>query len=126
MVRCEAIVFLQISAIAAVAVMASSFLSWPVACFLSMIIYLMGTARPYMQDMAKFWGEAVESSAGYVMEALGMILPNFSFYRATQYISDGEIISGEKLAFLFNQTSMSVLGLAVIAYLLLRCRELAK
>jgi hypothetical protein len=125
-VRCEAIVFLQVSAIAAVAVMASSFLSWPVACFLSMVIYLMGTARPYMQEMAKFWGQAAESLSSYMMGALGSILPNFALYRATQYISEGEIISGEKLADLFNQTSLSVVCLVVMAYLFLRCRELAK
>ncbi len=124
--RCEAIVFLQVSAIAAVAVMASSFLSWPVACFLSMVIYLMGTARPYMQEMAKFWGQAAESLSSYTMGALGRILPNFALYQATQYISEGEIISGEKLADLFNQTSLSVVGLVVMAYLFLRCRELAK
>ena len=86
----------------------------------------MGTARPYMQEMAKFWGQAAESLSSYTMGALGMILPNFALYRATQYISEGEVISGEKLADLFNQTSLSVVGLAVMAYLFLRCRELAK
>ena len=124
--RCEAIVFLQVSAIAAVGVMASSFLSWPVACFLSMIIYLLGAARPYMQEMAGFWGETAEDLSTYAMGGLGMILPNFAIYRASEFISEGEIISGEKLAFLFDITSLSVLCLAVLAYLFLRGRELAK
>ena len=124
--RCETIVFLQVSAIAAIAVMASSFLSWPVACFLSMVIYLLGSARPYMQVIVEFWGQAAERTSNYTAGVLGGLVPNFGLYKATEYISKGEIISGEKLAALFNQTSVCVVGLTVVAYLFLRCRELAK
>ncbi|GAH42240.1 unnamed protein product [marine sediment metagenome] len=126
LLRCEAIVFLQLVSIAAVAVMASSLLSWPVACFLSLAIYLVGSLRPYLQDVTQFWGHLDKTLAGYAIKGAATVVPNFASYRASEYIGVGEIINLDKLSGLLIHTSVFVVGLMMLAYLLLRSRELGK
>jgi hypothetical protein len=124
--RCEAIVLLQVVSIAGVSVMASSFLSWPVACFLSLTIYLIGSVRDYLQTIAQFWGRFSGTLASYAMNGLTTVFPNFASYRASEYIGQGEIISSVKLAELFIHTSLCVVVMLMLGYLFLRGRELTK
>ena len=124
--RCEAIIFLQVASIAAVAVMASSFLSWPVACLLSLSIYLIGSVRPYLEKLTHFWGQLSDTLAGYTIQGLATVLPNFAGYRASEYIAQGEVIALDKLAQLLIHTSGCIVALLMLAYLFLRSRELAK
>ena len=124
--RCEAIVLLQVVSITAVSVMASSFLSWPVACFLSLTIYLIGSVSDYLQGMAQFWGRFSGTLTGYALEGLRTILPNFASYQASEYIGQGEIIASAKLAELFIHTSLCAVVMLMLGYLFLRSRELAK
>ena len=124
--RCEAIIFMQVATIAAVAVMASSFLSWPVACFLSMSIYLVGSVSPYLEKLTQFWGQLGDTLAGYGMKSLSTVLPNFAAYRASEYIAQGEVIASDKLAALLIHTGICIVALLMLAYLCLRSRELAK
>ena len=124
--RCEAIVFLQLLSIAAVAVMSSSFLSWPVACFLSLAIYLVGSVQNYLQNLAQFWGPLSKTVSGEAFKSLATVLPNFAGYQASQYIAEGELIALNKLAGLFIHTSLCMVILMMLAYLLLCSRELSK
>ncbi|NIA07444.1 MAG: hypothetical protein GWP14_07400 [Actinobacteria bacterium] len=124
--RCEAIVLMQVVSIAAVSVMASSFLSWPVACFLALTIYLIGSVSDYLQSMAQFWGRFSGTLAGYAMEGLNTILPNFASYQASEYIAQGELIASAKLAELFIHTTLCTVVMLMLGYLFLRSRELAK
>ena len=100
--------------------------SWPVACFLSMVIYLVGAARESLQGVVNFWGTASEAATNYVIGMLGAVLPDFSAYRVTEFIAEGEVIGLDKLAELFTRSVLWGLGLVVLAYLFIRCRELAK
>ena len=126
LLRCEAIVFMQLATIAAVAVMASSFLSWPVACFLSIVIYLIGAAGSFIREQITLWGTGAAVAAHYVIKGLLVVLPNFSIYQATEKIAEGDLIPVGKLSELFGLTCLWVVGSALLAYLLLRSRELAK
>ena len=124
--RCEVIVLLQVISIAGISVMASSFLSWPVACFLSMTIYLIGSVREYLQNMVQFWGRLSGTLTGYAMEGLSTVLPDFGSYRASEFIAQGELIASTKLAELFIHTVLCTLFMVMLGYLFLRSRELAK
>lgn len=126
LVFCEAIVFMHLTVIAAVAVTASSFLSWPVACFLSIVIYLVGAAGGFLREQVTLWGEGAASVAHYVIQSLLIVLPDFSLYQATERIADGDLIPLGKLSLLLGFTLLWTGGSALLGYLLLRSRELAK
>ena len=91
-----------------------------------MVIYLLGSAQAFLQRTMRFHGITSEKITGMVVALVAQILPDFQTYKATGFISQGELIPLVKISVLFNHTTLCVVGMLVAGYLFLRCRELAK
>jgi hypothetical protein len=131
--RATLLMLLQLAFLAALGVLAGSFLSFPVAVLLCMALLLISLGRPFIADAVKISsvfapGVDLFTAAGYVsMQLLSLLLPDFGSTWPSDNLVDGLYISWTSL----GETASLTVGLRALAALALGClifrkRELAR
>jgi hypothetical protein len=131
--RATLLMLLQLAFLAALGVLAGSFLSFPVAMLVCMSLLLVALGRPFITDAVKVSsifapGVDVITASGYLsMQLLALLLPDFASTWPTDSLVDGLYISWTSL----GETASLTVGLRALAALALGCfifrrRELAR
>jgi len=124
------LMLIQLMFLAGIAVLAGSFLSFPVACLVCFGVLPFSIAREFISDAVSYsdWGFGVQGVlANYIVKLMNIILPDFSSTSPGGYLVDGMIISWDHLA----STAVLTLAVRTLIVLLVACiifqkRELAR
>ena len=130
--RVAAVLWLKLAFLAAVGVAAATFLSFPVACLVSMGVFLVAESSSFLVESLDLYASKTEEGVNYfamVIRAVAVPLAyGFEWYgdlRPTQSLVDGRMLSWGSLsggAALLIGSSVLVLGIGLLIF---RKRELA-
>ena len=129
--RGAGLVLLQVAFLAAVALLCSTFLSYPVAVLVTKFICALALMRPFLNQAVDpaYWTDSdFWVRAGYVvLKALGPLLPDFTSVSASDGLVNGLAFSWANMGeTAFVQIAVRVLLLLVLGCLILHRRELAQ
>ncbi len=130
--RIMAVLWVKLAMLAMIAVWASSFASFPVACLMSISVFLIGESAGFVQSALPAWKMDTESVVGVVRTGIyhfaDTISGFFSIYhelKPTQRIADGRVLDWAQVS-----SGVLVLSLAIAVFFMLsvyifRKRQLA-
>ncbi len=134
-VRGVALIFVQLAFLAALAVLAGSFVSFSVACLLCFVLMVFMVARDYLVGAVSSRAAMVEFGifarfSQIVVKTMNVLLPDFARTSPAEALVEGMMIPWWGAGSL-GETSLLALGLQttlllVIACLIFRKRELAR
>ncbi len=127
--RIMLMVYSQLTFLAMLGVSAATFLSFPSAIFVSIVLYFIGTINLFIVDSLKYFGEGVFFFIfNKVVSALIWLLPQFDGDRdPTRFLVNSELITWSFLGRVFL-TIVFVKGLLlmIMGIIIFRKREIAK
>lgn len=139
-VRAGVMILLRLTFIAIVGIFASTFLSFPVAVLLSLVVFMIGHMADFvmgdlLSDLYLFGTSAVppgtplhggDQAIRAVLSWFFLLFPNFNAYDITPALADGQVINAGAIWHCFLWLPLIRGGiLAVAAWYIFRRRELA-
>ncbi|MBI1371086.1 MAG: hypothetical protein GC162_20850 [Planctomycetes bacterium] len=133
-VRAMISMWVKLAFLAMLGLMAATFLGFPVACMLSLLVYVAAAASPFLVDAVRGVSSKPDDTFGYIelgmkyiAQAVIAIVGRYADYRATPLVIDGRLFS-------WADTGGCVLWIGVvwtgmvglIAWLIFQRRELAR
>ncbi len=122
--RTVAMIYMRLGFLSLLGVAAGSYLSFPVALFLVMTVYVFGSIRNFMSEALE-WNAA--PGVADVLEAVMSIFPNLGLYDPVPLIEKGRYVSELLMGGCFLWMVVVQGGVIILlGYLLFRYRELAQ
>jgi len=124
-VRGVSVVFFRLVFLAALATMASTFLSFPVAVLLSLVVFFTVSISGFVLESFSYVDASVSKIYANTLALLIKGLPQFDKYNPSAYLIDGRLIDAE----MFSWAAWSVVWAAVLmvmGLLIFSSKELAR
>jgi len=126
-IRAVLLVFVRLVFLAALAVFAGSFLSFPVAVLLCLAVFTMASMSGFIFESFGYLGANVSRIYYYSFKPIVGFLPQFDKYSASGFLVPGRLLSWSLLAKLgFTTLGLKALPLALLSLLIFSYREIAK
>ncbi|MGA2173186.1 MAG: hypothetical protein ABSG82_09315 [Sedimentisphaerales bacterium] len=128
-IRAVLLVFVHLVFLAALAVFAGSFLSFPVAILLCLAVFTMANMSGFI---AESFGEGVVGGNVskvyyYSLRPLVLLLPQFDQEAVSQFLVPARLLSWPSLAGMsFSTLCLKTIPLVVLSLIIFSCREIAK
>ncbi len=126
-IRATLLILCRLVFLAALGILAGSFLSFPVAILFCLVIFSIGTVSGFILSSFDLMGHGWSDIYGYVIKMLIHLLPRFDKYNPTEYLVPARLLPWSflgRVAFwmvCIKASLLLVLGLVVFSF-----RELAK
>ena len=125
--RAVALIFVKLVFLAALGIFAGSFLSFPVAVLLCLMVFVTGTVSGFVLESFSYLGSQLSFVYEYSLKLLVQVLPQFDQINPTGFLVAGRLIPWSLVAW----TGVVVTGLKAILLLavglwLFQSREIAK
>jgi hypothetical protein len=125
--RAVLLVFTRLVFLAALAVFAGSFLSFPVAILLCLAVFAMANMSGFIADSFEAVGVGVTQFYMYVLKPLFMLMPAFDQLSPSKFLVPARLLSWELLASLsFSTVCLKAIPLVILSLLIFTYREIAK
>jgi hypothetical protein len=125
--RAVLLIFVRLIFLAALAVFAGSFLSFPVAILLCLAVFTMANMSGFINESFDFLGENVNKVYYYSLKPLISLLPQFDQFSPSKFLVPARLLSWSLLAKLgFSTLCLKALPLALLSLLIFSYREIAK
>jgi len=125
--RAVLLVFFRLVFLAVLGILASTFLSFPVAILLCLVVFFTGTISGFITESFEFLGGGIGGIYHYAVLPLIQLLPKFDEFNPTEYIVGARLLSwtlvGKVFAFMLGIKAVLLLLLAVLIF---RYKEIAK
>ncbi|MCF7976013.1 MAG: hypothetical protein K9N55_19505 [Phycisphaerae bacterium] len=124
-IRGVCVVFFRLVFLAALACLASTFLSFPVAVLMSLVVFFTVSISGFVLEAFTFMDAAVGKIYNNTLALLIKGLPQFDKYNPAAYLVDGRLIDAE----MFNWASWTIVWAAVlmgVGLLIFSGKELAR
>lgn len=126
-VRAVLLIFIRLVFLAALAVLASSFLSFPVAILLCISVFAVANISGFLLESFEFLSENLSKLYFYVFQPLIRILPEFDKYHPSHFLVPGRLISWAFLAQAVGfMVGIKSLLLLIVGIIIFSYREIAK
>ncbi len=126
-IRVVFIIFVRLVFLAALAIFAGSFLSFPVAILLCLAVFTMANMSGYIGESYNVVGGQPNSLYSYILKPFIMLLPAFDQLTAAEYLVPGRLLSWPVFAWHgFAVLFLKSLPLAIMSLLVFSFREIAK
>jgi ABC-type transport system involved in multi-copper enzyme maturation permease subunit len=125
--RALALIFMKLIFLAALGIFASSFLSFPVAVLLCLVVFLTGTVSAFVLESFSYMGGQLSLFYEYTLKLLVQVLPQFDRINPTDFLVAGRLIPWSLLAW----SGVVMVGIKAILLLavglwIFRSREIAR
>jgi len=125
--RAVALIFVKLVFMAALGIFAGSFLSFPVAVLLCLVVFLTGTVSGFVLESFGYLGSQLSVVYEYSLKLLVQVLPQFDQISPTGFLVAGRLIPWSMVAW----TGVAIVGLKAILLLgvglwVFRSREIAR
>ena len=97
-VRAGLMIFIRLIFLACLGVLASTFLSFPVAIMFCLVIFFVATFSGFVVDSFNYLGEGVGGVYTYTVTPLIKLLPQFDKFNPTKFLVPGRLIGWSLLA----------------------------
>ncbi len=125
--RAVLLIFTRLVFLAALAIFAGSFLSFPVAILLCLAVFTMANMSGFIAESFDVVGVGVTSFYSYVLKPLIMLMPEFDQLSPSKFLVPARLLSWSLLAKLsFYTVCLKAIPLAIISLLIFTYREIAK
>ena len=126
-VRAILLIFIRLIFLAALAVFAGSFLSFPVAILLCLSVFTMANMSGFIAESYDVVGAGPGGLYSYVLKPLIMLLPEFDQVSPSKFLVPARLLSWPLLGWLgFTTVCLKTLPLAIMSLLIFTYREIAK
>jgi hypothetical protein len=126
-VRAVLLIFVRLVFLAALAIFAGSFLSFPVAILLCLSVFTMANMSGYIGESYHVVGSQPSGVYGYFLKPLSMFLPEFDQVSPSKFLVPARLFSWSSLGWLsFTTVCLKALPLAIMSLLIFTYREIAK
>jgi hypothetical protein len=126
-IRAALLIFVRLVFLAALAVFAGSFLSFPVAILLCLSVFTMANMSGYIGESYHVVGAQPNGLYSYVLKPLIMLLPEFDQVSPSKFLVPARLFSWSFLGWLsFTTVCLKALPLAIMSLLIFTYREIAK
>jgi len=126
---CRSVVMIMLSLIflGCLGFLAASFLSFPVAILLCLVVFFSGTISGFILDSFEHLGRAMSVIYFYTIKPLVLLLPRFDEISPSHFMVSGKLLTwsllGETAGILVGVKSLLLLGLSLLIF---TYREIAK
>ena len=125
--RAILLIFTRLIFLAALAIFAGSFLSFPVAILLCLAVFAMANMSGFIAESFEVVGVGVTSFYAYVLKPLFMLMPEFDQLSPSKFLVPARLLSWSLLAKLsFYTVCLKAIPLAIFSLLIFTYREIAK
>ena len=126
-IRAVLLIFVRLVFLAALAVFAGSFLSFPVAILLCLSVFTMANMSGYIGESYHVVGAQPNGLYSYVLKPLIMLLPEFDQVSPSKFLVPARLLSWSALGWLsFTTVCLKALPLVIMSLLIFTYREIAK
>ena len=126
-VRAVLLIFVRLVFLAALAVFAGSFLSFPVAILLCLSVFTMANMSGFIGESYHVVGAQPGGLYSYCLKPLIMLLPEFDQVSPSKFLVPARLFSWSLLGWLsFTTVCLKALPLAIMSLLIFTYREIAK
>jgi len=126
-IRAALLIFVRLVFLAALAVFAGSFLSFPVAILLCLSVFTMANMSGYIGESYHVVGAQPSGLYSYLLKPLIMLLPEFDQVSPSKFLIPARLFSWSSLGWLsFTTVCLKALPLAIMSLLIFTYREIAK
>jgi len=126
-IRAALLIFVRLVFLAAFAVFAGSFLSFPVAILLCLSVFGMANMSGYIGESYHAVGVQPSGLYSYFLKPLIMLLPEFDQISPSKFLVPARLFSWSSLGWLsFTTICLKALPLAIMSLLIFTYREIAK
>jgi hypothetical protein len=125
--RAVLLVFFQLVFLAALAIFAGSFLSFPVAILLCLAIFTMANMSGFIGESFEFPTSKISWIYEYSLKPLIGMLPELDRYNVSKFVVPARLLSWELLGWLgFTTLFLRTLPLIILSLIIFAYREIAK
>jgi hypothetical protein len=125
--RAVLLIFVRLVFLAALAVFAGSFLSFPVAILLCLSVFTMANMSGYIGESYHVVGAQPSGLYSYLLKPLIMLLPEFDQVSPSKFLVPARLFSWSLLGWLsFTTVCLKAMPLAIMSLLIFTYREIAK
>ncbi len=125
--RAVLLILLRLIFLACLGILAASFLSFPVAILLCIVIFFTASFSGFCLESFDFLGEDLSVVYRYTIRPVILLLPQFDKFNPTKYLVPGRLLSWFLLAKAgFSMICIKSVLLLVLALLIFSFREIAK
>ncbi len=126
-IRGVLLILFRLIFLACLGVLAASFLSFPVAILLCLVVFLTGTVSGFVLESFDQLSASVGQVYSYTIGALVRLLPRFDRYNPTTFLIPGRLIAWSLIAQVaFFMICIKAALLLVLALIIFSVRELAR
>ena len=126
-IRTVLLVFVRLVFLAALAVFAGSFLSFPVAILLCLAVFAMANMSGFVGESFEFLGEGVNKIYFYSLKPLIALLPEFDKFSTSTFLVPARLLSWSQLANLsFSTLVLKSVPMVLLSLVIFTYREIAK
>jgi hypothetical protein len=126
-IRCVLVIWVRLVVLAALGILASTFLSLPVALLVCMVIFFTANFSGFVLESFDYLGENMSSVYRYTMRPVIQLLPQFDRFNPTRYLVAGRLLSwsvlGKAAGFMILVKSVMAMVSALVIF---SRREIAK
>jgi len=126
-IRAVMLIFIRVVFLTALAVLASSFLSFPVAILLCLAVFSTANISGFILESFDFLSENLSKFYSYIFRPLIQILPAFDKYHPSYFLVPGRLISWTFLAKAVGfMVGIKAVLLLILAIIIFSFKEIAK
>jgi len=126
-VRAALLILCRLIFLAALGVLAASFLSFPVAILFCLVIFFTGTVSGFILDSFEYLGQGVGQIYAYSIKALVQLLPRFDKYNPTTFLVPARLMTWAFLGrVILVMVCIKAVLLLILGLVIFSFRELAK
>ncbi len=126
-IRAALLILLRLIFLACLGILAATFLSFPVAVMLSLVIFFTASFSSFFIESFDFLGESLSNIYRYTVRPIILLMPQFDKFNPTKYLVSAQILSWfllSKVAFFLiciKAVLLLLLGLLIFSF-----REIAR
>jgi len=126
-VRCVIVVLLRLVFLACCGLLASTFLSFPVAILLCLLVFFTGTISGFIIESFNYMSEGMSLLYSYTVKPMIEMLPRFDRHNPTKFIVGGRLLGWALLAKIGGiMVGLKAFFLLLLAILIFTYKEIAK
>ena len=126
-IRAALMILCRLIFLAALGILAASFLSFPVAILFCLVIFFIGTVSGFILASFDELGRGWSDLYGYVIKTLIHLLPRFDKYNPTEYLVPARLLPWTFVGYvIFWMVCIKALLLLILGLVIFSFRELAK
>ncbi|MCP4593164.1 MAG: hypothetical protein GY842_20705, partial [bacterium] len=131
LLRTLALIFWRLLFLAAVAILAASVFSFPIACVSTLSFYTFVALREFFLEAFEYMSDpgavgAIFKAIGWVVKAFYLLVPNWQKYNALEMIANGQNVTLMWVISGFGKLGLATLAMVGLACLLFERREVSE